>query len=203
MKSTRARADRAKASAMKRGFMKHGFTKRSFDTKRLTTDAVLLAAALIIARLEALLPAFLVMPGFKPGLANIATLLTVRLCGRRDGFALTLLRVTITSVLFGSVTSFLFSLCGGVLSFVVTAALVGFTEKEDAKMSLVGVSVLASAAHNLGQTGAAYLVFGSLSPLGMLWWLFLLSAPTGLVTGIPAEIITRRLKPVIRPKGKE
>ena len=106
MKSTRARADRAKASAMKRGF-----TKRSFDTKRLTTDAVLLAAALIIARLEALLPAFLVMPGFKPGLANIATLLTVRLCGRRDGFALTLLRVTITSVLFGSVTSFLFSLC--------------------------------------------------------------------------------------------
>ena len=103
MKSTRARADRAKASAVKRGF----------DTKRLTTDAVLLAAALIIARLEALLPAFLVMPGFKPGLANIATLLTVRLCGRRDGFALTLLRVTITSVLFGSVTSFLFSLCGG------------------------------------------------------------------------------------------
>ena len=74
MKSTRARADRAKDSAVKRGF----------DTKRLTTDAVLLAAALIIARLEALLPAFLVMPGFKPGLANIATLLTVRLCGRRD-----------------------------------------------------------------------------------------------------------------------
>ena len=73
----------------------------------------------------------------------------------------------------------------------------------EAKMSLVGVSVLASAAHNLGQTGAACLVFGSLSPLGMLWWLFLLSAPTGLVTGIPAEIITRRLKPVIRPKGKE
>ena len=190
MKSTRARADRAKDSAVKRGFMKRGFTKRSFDTKRLTTDAVLLAAALIIARLEALLPAFLVMPGFKPGLANIATLLTVRLCGRRDGFALTLLRVTITSVLFGSVTSFLFSLCGGVLSFVVTAA-------------LVGVSVLASAAHNLGQTGAACLVFGSMSPLGMLWWLFLLSVPTGLVTGIPAEIITRRLKPVIRPKGKE
>ena len=198
MKSTRARADRAKDSAVKRGFAKH-----RFDTKRLTTDAVLLAAALIIARLEALLPAVLVMPGFKPGLANIATLLTVRLCGRRDGFALTLLRVTITSVLFGSVTSFLFSLCGGVLSFVVTAALVGFTTQEDAKMSLVGVSVLASAAHNLGQTGAACLVFGSLSPLGMLWWLFLLSAPTGLVTGIPAEIITRRLKPIIRPKGKE
>jgi hypothetical protein len=39
--------------------------------KKLTVCALLTAAALVLSRLEALLPAFLPVPGFKPGLPTL------------------------------------------------------------------------------------------------------------------------------------
>lgn len=158
--------------------------------RRLATDALLLAAALILAWLEAILPLGLPIFGFKLGLANIAVVLAVHLTSRRDALVVMLARVAVMSTLFGSVTSFAFSLAGGLFAFAVAAA----TKKIYGKISFVGVSILASAAHNVGQTLAACAVFVSPAPLGLLWWLLLLAIPTGALTGILAEIIYQRIK---------
>ena len=166
---------------------------RADAAKRVATDAALLAAALMISRIESLLPMFLPIPGFKPGLANIAVTLAVCLRGKRDGFAVMTLRTLISSLLFGSFTSFAFSFAGGTLSFLVTAALARRALRRDAKISLVGVSILAAAAHGIGQVLAACIVFGGVSPLGTLWWMLLMAVPTGALTGYISRIITERL----------
>jgi heptaprenyl diphosphate synthase len=166
---------------------------RLSPSKRLTIDALLLSSALILSWLEAVLPFTIPLPGFKLGFANIATLLAVQLIGRADALYITLSRVFIISLLFGSVTGFIFSLAGGLLAFIMSAAL----RSTYGKISLIGISVAASAAHNIGQVLAACLVFTSISPLGMLWWLLLLSIPSGFLTGFAAEISLRRLGEIL------
>ena len=153
--------------------------------RRLVLLALLLCTALILSYVEALIPT-----GFlRLGLANIAVMLTSFLLSRREGLLVMLCRVVISSILFGSAASLAFSLCGGFLAWCVMAAL----KPIYGKISLIGVSVLAAAAHNVGQVLAAVLVLGSPAPLGMLWWLLLLSVPAGLLTGIPAEIVSGRI----------
>ena len=166
--------------------------KKSSSTlpRRLATDAMLLSAALILSYLEAILPLQLPVFGFKLGLANIAIVLASYRAGRSDALVITLLRVFITSLLFGSVTSFCFSLAGGLLAWGTVA----LTKPLYGKISLVGVSVSAAAAHNLGQTLAACLLFTSIAPASFLGWLFLLSVPAGILTGLLGEAILRILK---------
>lgn len=154
----------------------------------LSSYAMLLSAALILSYIEALLPPLGI---FKLGLANIAVTLAVYLRSRRCGFSVMLCRVAITSLLFGSVTSFIFSLCGGILAFLISAALVPLHKR--GAISLIGVSILSAAAHNLGQVTAACAVFYSPAPLAMLWWLLLAAIPTGAFTGILSELIKSRI----------
>lgn len=163
------------------------------DVRRLTADGLMLAAALILSWLEAVLPLSAPLPGFRLGLANIAVLLTAHLLGRSDALAVSLTRIFILSLLFGSAASFAFSLGGGLLALAVIV----LTKPIYGRMSLIGISVLSAAAHNLGQVLAACGVFMSPAPIGMLWWLLLLSIPTGILTGLLSELLFRRLGPVI------
>ncbi|MBQ8509944.1 MAG: Gx transporter family protein [Clostridia bacterium] len=160
--------------------------------KRLALDAMLLGAALILSWLESMLP--MPLPGFRLGLGNIAIVLTARLVSRADGLAVLILRVAVTSLLFGSVTTFAFSLAGGLLAWGVTALLLPLY----GRISLIGVSILAAGAHNLGQVFAACAMFASASPLAMLWWLLLLAVPAGALTGALAEVCVRRVRGVRR-----
>ena len=164
---------------------------RSFSGKisrRVSFDALLLTAALITAWLEAILPLAAPLPGFKLGLPNLFVLLAAVTVSRRDAFVIQLSRIVINAFLFGNAAGFIFSLAGGLLSFAVMSLLA--TRRR--YISLVGISILSSAAHNTGQVIAAVALFGE-AAFGMLWWLLLLSLPTGIVTGLLASIIVSRI----------
>ena len=154
--------------------------------KTLAWCASLLSAALILSYVEAIVP----LGGYRIGLANIAVLIACHLLSRRMGLLVMAARVLISSILFGSATTFIFSICGGLLAWCVMAALLPFY----GKISLIGISVLSAAAHNLGQVLAACGVLSSAAPLSMLWWLLLFAIPAGILTGILAEIICHRVK---------
>ncbi len=157
-------------------------------THTLAVYSLLLAAALILSYIEALLPPLGI---FKLGLANIAVTLGVYLKSRRCGLTVMLCRVFITSLLFGSVTSFAFSLLGGLFAYTVSALLPGLYRKE--KITLVGISVLSAAAHNIGQVIAACILLSTTAPVTMLCWLLLAAIPSGLLTGISSQIIINRI----------
>ena len=155
--------------------------------KALAWCASLLSAALILSYVEAIVP----LGGFRIGLANIAVLIACHLLSRQMGLLIMAARVLISSILFGSVTTFVFSICGGLLAWCVMAVMLPFY----GKFSLIGISVLSAAAHNLGQVLAACGVLASAAPLSMLWWLLLLAIPAGILTGLLAEVICRRVRP--------
>lgn len=159
---------------------------------RVAENAAFLSVALILSFVESLLPAaVLPLPGFKIGLANLAILAVFyRTHSIANAAVISLCRCLITFLLFGNVTSLLFSLCGGALVIVmlcIAGRLPG--------LSFIGVSVLCATAHNLGQFTAAVLLTGS-AVLAYTPALFAASAFYGTVNGVilnlMPEFITKK-----------
>ena len=121
-------------------------------TKRLVLLAMLTAVAMILSYVESLLPS-VGIPGVKMGLANIAVIFALFRFGWKEAAALSLVRVVLVSLLFGSVGAMLYSLAGAVLSLAVMALL-----RRIDRFSTVGISVAGGVAHNAGQILMAMLI---------------------------------------------
>ena len=67
-------------------------------TKKLTALAMLTALSLIIFIIEAQLPPLAPIPGIKLGLANIVTLITICMYGRKEAFCVLAMRIGLGTV---------------------------------------------------------------------------------------------------------
>ena len=85
-------------------------------TKKLTVMAMTTAVAMILSFVESQIPAFVAVPGVKIGLANIAVVFALYRLGWKEAVAISLIRVVLVSMLFGSIASLFYSLAGAVLS---------------------------------------------------------------------------------------
>ncbi len=128
---------------------------RMKETRELVLLSLLVALAVVLRGLEGLIPSPL--PWVRIGLANIMTLLAILLFGLKAGLALTILRVLIASLLFGTflAPTFLISLAAGISSTLVMGAVfLAFGRV----FSPIGLSVLGGFIHNLTQLCTAYLL---------------------------------------------
>ena len=99
------------------------------------------------------LDAIVSVPGVKLGLArNVVTLFALTRLSARETHRHRGNARCHSSLLMGSVSAFLFSLFGGLLSLIVMGILL---KAEGRFCSLFGVSVGGAAAHNIGQMAAA------------------------------------------------
>ncbi|MBQ9392478.1 MAG: Gx transporter family protein, partial [Oscillospiraceae bacterium] len=80
-------------------------------TKKLTTLALLTAGAMILSYVESMIPS-IGIPGVKMGLANIAVIFALYRLGWREALGISLVRVFMVSMLFGSMSALLYSLAG-------------------------------------------------------------------------------------------
>lgn len=160
-------------------------------TRRLTLDAALVTAALMLSYLEILIPfdALIPLPGFKPGFANLVTVLAFVLLSPIDALAVSLIRVGLTGLLFGSWTSLFFSFSGALLTFCALL----LSRVLLRRCSYLGVSVFCAAAHNIGQVLAATVLFGPAVPLSYLPYLLCAAAGSGSLTGILLNLTVPRL----------
>ena len=78
----------------------------SYNVRRLTQLSVLLTIAIIIFVLELQLPPLTPIPGIKMGLSNIITLVIILLYNKKDAFTVLILRIVISSIFAGQMTSF-------------------------------------------------------------------------------------------------
>ena len=156
-----------------------------FPCLRSAAIALICGAALILSYLESFIPMPRAVPGVKLGLANIAVILCGYLVSLPDAWAVSALRIVISSLLFGSVTSLWFSLTGGMFALAALTLLLKTPARD--KVSPIGVSVACAASHNTGQIAAACAVFGNAGIFRYLPALLLFSAVFGLVTGIAAD----------------
>jgi heptaprenyl diphosphate synthase len=114
------------------------------------------ALAIAIHILEAAFPSPL--PGVKPGLANVVTVVVYLRYGLRTAAWVALLRILVGSLLIGTFLSptFLLSATGAILS-LLTLGLVGSLGRH--MIGALGLSVAAALAHMSGQIWVAYTLF--------------------------------------------
>lgn len=146
----------------------------------ITLGAMLLATALTVFVIESRIPVPVPIPGFKIGLSNIITLVTVYLWDKRYAFVVLMLRIIIGAVVCGSGMAVLYSAAGGILCFAVMSV---------ASILTVGklvpaVSMLGAVAHNFAQLGVAALVLQSTAVFVYLPVLCALGIAAGLFTGL-------------------
>ena len=146
-----------------------------------------LAAALILGYVESLIPFSFGIPGIKLGLANLAVLLALYRIGTKEAFLIDVLRIVLSGFLFGSLYSILYSMAGGVLSFLAMLLL-----KKATRSSVLFVSMAGGISHNIGQLAVAALVVETKGLFYYLPPLLAAGAATGLLLGVIAERILRR-----------
>lgn len=165
-------------------------------TRMLAENAALLLCALALSYLENLLPLSLVVPipGIKLGLANLAVAIALWRLGLASAVSVSFLRLIISSLLFGTASTFMFSLSGGALSLLALAGCYFFFGD---KMSIIAVSILSAVFHNIGQIICAVAVTGTKAVFSYLPILIIAGILCGAVTGavltsFPKQIYRQR-----------
>ncbi|MBF4694787.1 Gx transporter family protein [Fusibacter ferrireducens] len=165
--------------------------KGAVDTRKLVLISVLVAQGMVLGYIEKMLPIPFIVPGAKLGLANIITLTAIYFLNFKESSAVVLLRVFLTAATFGSLSSFLYSLSGGVLSLIAMAGLLKVFKDE---LSLISISIIGSISHNMGQLIVAAIIIHNVLILTYLPFLLIIAIPTGIFVGIVARALIQYLQ---------
>lgn len=156
-------------------------------TKRLTTLALLAAVAFVLSWVDSLIPVSGALPGAKLGLANLAVLMGLFLLGPGPGGLLCLIKILLSTFLFGNAFSFFYALAGGVLSYLVMWGL-------RKRCSLVFTSVMGGVFHNLGQLLVASVILETAGLMAYFPVLLLCGLGAGCAVGVLGGILAKRLR---------
>lgn len=131
------------------------------------------------------------LPGVRLGFANIIGLMALYLFGPKEMIEVNLGRVVFGSLLSGRIfsTGFFLSLSG-----VIVCSLFSVLAYRHSKLSTLGVSVLSSATHGVGQIAAVMLIYQTKAMIYYLPLLTLASIPTGLFTGYITYLVLKHIK---------
>ena len=162
-------------------------------TKAVASLGVFTALALLLSYVEFLLPPlFVAVPGIKIGLPNVIIILALYMVGLRSAIAISLLRVILSSIIFGNAMVFAYSIAGAILSITVMAIL-----KKTDILSPVGVSVAGGVAHNMGQTIVAVILLDTPQIAYYMIVLTLTGIASGAFVGLLGGFLMKRI-----PKNK-
>jgi len=151
----------------------------------------LLMLAVGIHVLESALPGL--GPWFKPGLANIITLIALVMLGPKEALMLAVARVVVGSLFIGTLftPTFIMSLSGAMAAALIMLA----AWRSIPGISLIGISLLGAVAHMLVQFVVVEGLFIQQQALFYLLPPFLLVASiTGWLNGVAAQYITDHLR---------
>lgn len=156
--------------------------------KKISYCAVISALAIVFGYIEALFPIPVPIPGVKLGLGNISVVVCLYLINKKSAFAVMMIKAVVTSILFSSPSMLIYSLSGGVLSFIVMCIMKKY------RFGLPIVSMGGGIFHNMGQLIAAGFVLKSANVLYYAPFLIIAGSCAALVTGFISKAIVKLLK---------
>lgn len=159
--------------------------------KKFTRLTMLLALSVVLNIIESFIPLFNGnIPGLKLGLANIIILIVLYMFSFKDALYVSLLRIILVGILRTGLFSmtFFFSLGGAILSLCSM-----FIAKKT-KLSIIGVSIVGSIFHSIGQILVAILIIKNTYIIYYVPWLLLFSIPTGILVGFTSKTILNNLE---------
>ena len=157
--------------------------------KNLAFIGVCTALAMVLSYVEVMLPPiFPSIPGIKIGLPNIIIVFLLYRRGHFFAAAVSLLRVTMVSMLFGNMMAFMYSLAGAALSLLIMILL-----RRLHFLSTVGVSVAGGVSHNVGQIFMAMLLLETAELGYYLVILIITGTISGVLIGLCAATLIKRI----------
>lgn len=158
------------------------------NIKRLCTLALMIALAFAFSYLESLIPFNFGIPGIKLGIANLVVIVALYTMNAKDALFISIIRILLSGLAFSGPFAMIYSLIGGLLSFLVM-----FAAKKSNKLSPIGVSALGGTVHNFGQILVAAVVMQTYRIIYYFPILMIVGLVTGILNGIIADIIIKRI----------
>ncbi len=158
-------------------------------SKKVAAYGVLIALAFLLSYIESIIPVPIPIPGIKLGLANLVVLSGLYTMGVKEAFVLSMIRIILVGFTFGSPSTMMFGLAGGLLSWLF---MVIFRKLK--LLSLTGVSIIGGISHNIGQILVAMWVVKNAMLIYYLPFLLLSGVVTGTIIGILGSLIINRIK---------
>lgn len=150
---------------------------------------LLVALAFVFSYIEFLIPINLGIPGVKLGLANLVVIVAIYTIGIKPAFMLSMVRILLVAFTFGNLSAMLYSIAGGVLSYLVMI----LAKKLDF-LSVKGVSVLGGVFHNVGQILVAMLILETTQLIYYLPALMISGVVSGVAIGLLAALVIVRVQ---------
>ena len=160
--------------------------------KRVAYSAIMISLAMIFSYIEVLIPFHFGIPGIKLGLANLVVVIALYILKPTQALLISVARIVLVSFLFGSMSSMLYSLAGGILSFLVMLLL-----KKCGGFSMMGISIAGGVSHNIGQLLVAAMVVESMNIFYYMPVLLVAGLITGMLIGIVAKSVCRHIKKIV------
>ena len=162
-------------------------------TKKIAYLGLLIALAFVFSYIEFMIPVNIGIPGAKLGLANLVIIVALYTLKEKDAFVLSMIRIVLVGFTFANLASMLYSLAGGMLSFLAMVL-----AKRSKKLSITGVSVIGGIFHNVGQIIIAICVVKTASLIYYLPVLIVAGISAGVAIGILGAMVTKRIRGVVR-----
>ncbi len=157
-------------------------------TKKVAFLGMCIALSMILSFVESQIPPLMAVPGVKMGLPNIVMVFMLYKIGAKDTAIVSILRVILVGILFGTPLSMIYSLVGAALSLIGMILL-----KKTNLFAPVTVSVAGGILHNIGQIATACIVMETAQIAYYLPVLLISGTIAGILIGLCAAMILKRL----------
>lgn len=148
-------------------------------SRKVAGCGMLIALAMVFSYVEVLIPINFGIPGMKLGAANLVIVIGLYLLKPQEVLMISMIRIFLMGYMFGNGVSLLYSFAGGILSFLLMAAI-----RKMKGFSVVGVSIIGGVSHNIGQLLAAAWIIRNLNLFYYLPALLAAGTATGTLIGI-------------------
>ena len=157
-------------------------------TKRVAFLSMCIALSMILSFVESQIPPLMAVPGVKVGLPNLVMVFMLYKIGWKETAIVSILRVILVGILFGTPLSMIYSLVGATLSLIGMILL-----KKTGLFAPVTVSVVGGILHNVGQIATACFVMNTAEIAYYLPVLLISGTAAGIIIGFVAALILKRL----------
>lgn len=164
-------------------------------TKKLILLSILISQALVLNLIERAIPAPIPVPGVKLGLANVISLFTIIVFGLKETILVVILRTLLGSFFAGGISSFFYSLAGGLLSTIIMSYMY---INWKSLFSIPTISVAGAIFHNIGQIIVASIVLSNIYLFYYLPILLISGVITGVIIGFTVQFSISPLKRILK-----
>ena len=158
-------------------------------TKKVAFLGMCIALSMILSFVESQIPPLMAVPGVKVGLPNIVMVFMLYKIGAKETAIVSILRVILVGILFGTPLSMIYSLVGAALSLIGMILL-----KKTNLFAPITVSVAGGILHNIGQIATACIVMETAQIAYYLPVLLISGTVAGILIGLTAAMILKRLE---------